>query len=240
MRRLFALVIVCCRWVRPAACTAHHADRAGAAALPRRRLHQRDEDQPTSPTAVRPISRANPSRSSWTSTEPTGDTVTSRPAIVWIHGGGFTGGDKTSAEIVAEANAFAKKGFVNVSINYRLRADARLNPAPCDRCDVDASTTRKLRCASCVPTRRRTASTSNRIAAAGTSAGAITADARRVQLRGPGRRAAIRGTRPRSVPPSRSPARAHLAPINAGEPPSLSFHGTNGHARALPVGDRTP
>jgi acetyl esterase/lipase len=51
---------------------------------------------------------------------PHGDTVTARPAIVWVHGGSFCCGDKTSGEIVDEANVFAKKGYVNVSINYRL------------------------------------------------------------------------------------------------------------------------
>ena len=53
---------------------------------------------------------------------PTGDTVTSRPAIVWVHGGGFRGGSRTSGEIVDQANVFAKKGYVNVSISYRLSA----------------------------------------------------------------------------------------------------------------------
>ena len=52
--------------------------------------------------------------------EPTGDTVTARPAIVWVHGGSFTGGDKTSPELVDEANTFSRKGYFNVSINYRL------------------------------------------------------------------------------------------------------------------------
>src|SRR6516165_6453990 len=51
--------------------------------------------------------------------QPTGDTVTARPAIVWVHGGSFTSGSKTSPELVDEANTFAKAGFVNVSINYR-------------------------------------------------------------------------------------------------------------------------
>src|SRR2546423_10997234 len=51
---------------------------------------------------------------------PTGDTVASRPAIVWVHGGSFCCGDKTSPEIVDEATTFAKKGYVNFSINYRL------------------------------------------------------------------------------------------------------------------------
>ncbi len=52
--------------------------------------------------------------------QPQGDTVTKRPAIVWVHGGGFKNGSKTSVEIVDQATTFAKKGFVNVSIDYRL------------------------------------------------------------------------------------------------------------------------
>jgi acetyl esterase/lipase len=51
---------------------------------------------------------------------PKGDSVTHRPAIVWVHGGGFSGGDKTSPELVDQANEYARKGYVNVSINYRL------------------------------------------------------------------------------------------------------------------------
>src|SRR4029450_3163899 len=55
---------------------------------------------------------------------PTGDTVADRPAIVWVHGGSFAFGNKTSPEIVDEATTFARKGFVNVSINYRLSPNA--------------------------------------------------------------------------------------------------------------------
>jgi acetyl esterase/lipase len=51
---------------------------------------------------------------------PTGDRRTGRPLIVWVHGGSFCCGSKTSAEIVDEANTFAKKGYVNASISYRL------------------------------------------------------------------------------------------------------------------------
>ena len=62
--------------------------------------------------------------------QPQGDTVTSRPAIVWVHGGGFSGGNKTSPEIVDEATTFAKKGYVTVSIEYRLRQPGCVGPAP--------------------------------------------------------------------------------------------------------------
>jgi acetyl esterase/lipase len=50
--------------------------------------------------------------------QPTGDTVARRPAYVWIHGGGFTAGDKSSG--AARASFMARLGYVVVSINYRL------------------------------------------------------------------------------------------------------------------------
>lgn len=52
--------------------------------------------------------------------EPTGDTATTRPLIIWTHGGSFIGGSKTDGDMVAFSNEFAKKGYVCVSINYRL------------------------------------------------------------------------------------------------------------------------
>jgi acetyl esterase/lipase len=53
-------------------------------------------------------------------TPPATDKVKRRAAIVWVHGGSFSSGDKTSPELVDEMNTFARKGFVNISINYRL------------------------------------------------------------------------------------------------------------------------
>jgi len=52
--------------------------------------------------------------------EPVGDTETKRPAIVMVHGGGFVSGDKTHSKYIQFGNDFAKRGFVAVSINYRL------------------------------------------------------------------------------------------------------------------------
>lgn len=51
--------------------------------------------------------------------EATGDTSTARPLIIWTHGGSFLGGSKTDADMVALSNAFAKKGYVCASIDYR-------------------------------------------------------------------------------------------------------------------------
>lgn len=52
--------------------------------------------------------------------EPAGDTSTLRPLIIWIHGGGFKFGKKTSRGIPLWSKAFAQKGYACAAINYRL------------------------------------------------------------------------------------------------------------------------
>ncbi len=52
---------------------------------------------------------------------PAGDKEANRPAILWVHGGGFRAGDKTQGYIVTLANEFAKRGYVSISTDYRLR-----------------------------------------------------------------------------------------------------------------------
>lgn len=53
---------------------------------------------------------------------PMEETGKNRPAILWMHGGGFRyGNDKTQRYIVEMATRFAKRGYVCISINYRLR-----------------------------------------------------------------------------------------------------------------------
>lgn len=53
--------------------------------------------------------------------EPAGDAAEMRPAIVFAHGGGFTGGSRTDAGIVTLATELAKYGYVTASISYRIR-----------------------------------------------------------------------------------------------------------------------
>jgi acetyl esterase/lipase len=55
--------------------------------------------------------------------QPSGDTQTARPAIVLVHGGSYIGGSSTDSKIVKLAKAFATRGYVAVSINYRLLGD---------------------------------------------------------------------------------------------------------------------
>ncbi len=52
---------------------------------------------------------------------PVGGSAIQRPAIIWVHGGGFSGGSKDGGIEKDFANEFAKRGYVTVNINYRLR-----------------------------------------------------------------------------------------------------------------------
>ena len=151
--------------------------------------------------------------------EPTGDTVTARPAIVWVHGGSFCCGDKTSPELVDEANVFSTKGFVNASINYRLE------PGGC--------TTVTQTCITAIEEARDDAQTAvrflrtnastygidpTRIGIGGSSAGAITAlNVGFLSAEDPD--AAVGGA------VSLSGAEL-LTQIGAGDAPSLLLHGT--------------
>ncbi|MFN2114112.1 MAG: alpha/beta hydrolase fold domain-containing protein [Anaerolineae bacterium] len=50
--------------------------------------------------------------------EPHADTALERPVFVFVHGGGFTAGDKATGR--AYCNEMARRGYVAVSIGYRL------------------------------------------------------------------------------------------------------------------------
>ena len=51
---------------------------------------------------------------------PDGDTLLSRPVIIYMHGGGLVLGNKNSTDCIDFCESFAKRGYVTVSINYRL------------------------------------------------------------------------------------------------------------------------
>jgi para-nitrobenzyl esterase len=50
--------------------------------------------------------------------QPKGDTLSKRPVIVWAYGGGFIFGERK--DMLPFCQAYAKKGYVCVSIDYRL------------------------------------------------------------------------------------------------------------------------
>jgi acetyl esterase/lipase len=152
---------------------------------------------------------------------PSSDKITSRPAIVWVHGGSFSGGDKTSAELVDESNTFAKKGYVNASIDYRLE------PGGCSAGNVTVT------CITAIQEAMQDAQTAvrflrthaktygidpTRIAIGGSSAGAITA----LNV----------GYATSEDPASAVRAAVSLSgadlisTVSAGDAPALLFHGT--------------
>lgn len=45
------------------------------------------------------------------------------PGLVLIHGGGFKGGDKADSKYTKICQTYAKRGYVVISINYRLQGD---------------------------------------------------------------------------------------------------------------------
>lgn len=59
--------------------------------------------------------------------EPTGDTETGRPLIIFMHGGTFIGGSKVGDDVKPLAEMYAKKGYVTSSMNYRLGMDNLLS-----------------------------------------------------------------------------------------------------------------
>jgi acetyl esterase/lipase len=108
--------------------------------------------------------------------QPAGDRITSRPAIVWVHGGSFCCGTKTSPELVDEATTFSKMGYLNVSIDYRLESPGCSGSfSNCVAAIQEAATDAQT----AVRFLRTNAATygidPNRIAIGGSSAGAITA-----------------------------------------------------------------
>jgi para-nitrobenzyl esterase len=161
--------------------------------------------------------------------EPRGDTVSGRPAVIYVHGGGFAVGDKSAGADFA--TYFATRGYVAASINYRLLASAGCGgqPAPPPEC-VSAALAAQHDAQAAVRWLRANASAHgvdpDRIAMAGSSAGAVTSllAAWRSDDPGssgnPGLPSDIRGA------VSISGGTPSNAFINQGDAPAIFFHGT--------------
>ena len=52
--------------------------------------------------------------------QPSNDNLNKRPVIIFAFGGGFVNGSRTEASMVQLCQAFAKRGFVTATIDYRL------------------------------------------------------------------------------------------------------------------------
>jgi acetyl esterase/lipase len=153
--------------------------------------------------------------------EPTGDIVTQRPLIIWVHGGSFSSGNENSPELVDEANTFAMKGYVNASISYRLEPGGCSAGAPTTTC-VQAIQEAMQDAQTAVRFFRTNAATygidESRIAIGGSSAGAITA-------LNVGFGSSEDASAAVAAAVSLSGANL-LSPIDANDAPSLLFHGT--------------
>jgi para-nitrobenzyl esterase len=69
--------------------------------------------------------------------QPEGDVSTSRPLVIGVHGGAFITGDKQAANWPEVCKAFAKRGYVAASINYRLGRGAGEEYEPAWRAQQD-------------------------------------------------------------------------------------------------------
>jgi para-nitrobenzyl esterase len=161
--------------------------------------------------------------------QPTGDTVKRRPAIIWVHGGGFSAGDKSGG--ADWATAFARRGYVAISLGYRLLATGPCGgDQPVPKYCYDAAEGAQHDAQAAVRFLRRNADflriDPNRIAMAGESAGAVTSLL-------VGWRSDDPGTSGNPGFPSDIRAAVSVAgglPINdyigAGDAPAFFFHGT--------------
>lgn len=57
---------------------------------------------------------------------PAGDSRARRPAIVWVHGGAWSGGSRSHRTLRQLASASARRGYVALSVDYRI-----LHPTGC-------------------------------------------------------------------------------------------------------------
>ena len=103
--------------------------------------------------------------------QPRGDRAAKRAAVVVVHGGGFRGGDKGTASFVRMCSDFARRGYVAISINYRLRPRTQ----PLIRANAtDAAHDMKAAVRWLRKNKAQLRLDENRIACIGSSAGAIT------------------------------------------------------------------
>ncbi|HET6950326.1 MAG TPA: neocarzinostatin apoprotein domain-containing protein, partial [Acidimicrobiales bacterium] len=146
---------------------------------------------------------------------PVGDTATSRPAVVWMHGGWFVGGDKRN--MANHATASAQHGYVGVSLQYRLGHgdDWRgIYLASLDAYDDATAGVAWLRAHAA-----EYGIDPDAIVAGGFSAGGVTAYNLALL---PGQRGPATSQVAGAIPMAGLP----YTPPEPGDPPSIAFHGT--------------
>jgi predicted esterase len=119
---------------------------------------------------------------------PAGDIATSRPLLVWVHGGGFASGNRSS--MASESIAYARLGYVTATISYRLDAGNKCLLVQAGAFTGAALVTERARCERAILAARDDAAAAiawlranaaaygidaTRVAIGGSSAGAVTA-----------------------------------------------------------------
>src|SRR5687767_6513415 len=74
--------------------------------------------------------------------QPVGDSSTNRPVVIWVHGGGFATGSKANTARVAYE--YAQRGYVTLSINYRLDPGNQCDGAATDPAEIARCNRAKL------------------------------------------------------------------------------------------------
>jgi dienelactone hydrolase len=160
--------------------------------------------------------------------QPAGDTQTKRPVLVWVHGGGYSGGDKASGIPPDIGNTFAKLGYVVASINYRLISTpcgGSSIPPACYAAAIDAQHDAQAAVRWLRANAGRYRLDATRIGIGGESAGAITAVLTGIHSEDPGNSGnpGFPSTVGAFVSISGGVPNAVFA--GPGDPPGLLFHG---------------
>jgi acetyl esterase/lipase len=161
--------------------------------------------------------------------QPVGDAARRRPAVIWVHGGGFRTGNKGNPRMVEAATRFAKRGYVAASIDYRLLQGATCGSGAPPDCLVAAfagqhdaqAAVRWLRANAA-----RYRIDPSRIAIGGTSAGGVTADLVATRANDPGASGNPGPSSAVQAAVSISGGFPTTAFIGPGDAPLLLFHGT--------------
>jgi acetyl esterase/lipase len=169
------------------------------------------------------------------------DAETARPVVVWIHGGGFKAGSKSSAQ--KWLKEWASRGYVAVGINYRLDQDNRCQdiqdgrpvpPGEQEQC-FNAIVAAQHDAQAAVRWVRANAGSLDAdpegIVAMGSSAGAVTSLNMAYNAHDPGASNDLPGSSGvRAVAALSGAAYPEIAQVGAGDAPAVYAHCTNDQA----------
>lgn len=153
--------------------------------------------------------------------EPEGDTESKRAAIIWIHGGGFSSGNKeqfADGGVRGFASDYVRRGYVSIPINYRLVREAVSVNSPTANRAIQMAKEDALSAVRWVADHASTYRVDpNRIIVGGFSAGAVTALYAAYDTTASDQKVA--------AAVSFSGGMLNVSSIQSGEPPAILIHG---------------